>query len=315
MPRARLNLLPAVLAILLGAIVAIAAHGRTWSTHAGQSGWSARTFALVVIAGVALIALLFAKTVWRPRSSGITWPVAVATLAPVVLIVLALTLVALLWHRVSTPRCTPNCDRFLGSVGAGSAPSGAAGNNSGAGSPGKLIGLHSVHSNPHATSLLLVWLITGALVIGIGIWIWRRWPVARALAIRGRRRARHRQPDVAADASELTVDEADAAETTTRYIEASLDDLRNQPDLRRAIIACYAQMEQLFAHTGNPRERWETPFEFLRRSDEETGEPLDRLTRLYEEAQFSPHQIDEQRRAEAVTALTNLRNELGPATA
>ncbi len=69
-------------------------------------------------------------------------------------------------------------------------------------------------------------------------------------------------------------------------------------------------MEQLFAHIGRPREGWETPFEFLRRTDAEAGQPLDRLTRLYEEAQFSPHPLDEQRRTEAITALTTLRNQL-----
>ncbi len=92
--------------------------------------------------------------------------------------------------------------------------------------------------------------------------------------------------------------------------EASGAGLSGRLDLRRAIIACYARMEQLFAHIGRPREGWETPFEFLRRTSNEAGQPLDRLTVLYEEAQFSPHRLDEQRRTEAITALTTLRNQL-----
>jgi Domain of unknown function (DUF4129) len=92
------------------------------------------------------------------------------------------------------------------------------------------------------------------------------------------------------------------------------DDLRREPDLRRAIIACYARMEQLFAHVGNPREGWETPFEFVGRTYPKAGEPLDRLTRLYEEAGFSLHPLDERRRLEAVTALTSLRNNFRTAT-
>ena len=42
----------------------------------------------------------------------------------------------------------------------------------------------------------------------------------------------------------------------------------------------------------------------------DSGQPLDRLTALYEEAQFSLHPLDEQRRSEAITALTTLREQL-----
>jgi hypothetical protein len=313
--RTRLNLLPALLAVLLGAAVAVAARGRTWSTHAGQSGWSTRTFALIVIAGVGLVALLLTRTIWRHRSSEITWPLALGTLAPVVLIVLALTVVALLWHRMTPRLCSPACGKPILVQGSGGGPpSGAGGNASGPGAQGKVVTLKAIHSHSQPMSWLWVWLALAGLVIGTALWIWRRRPIGNALSTWRRRQARQRtlqrQPGAQPETSELTTAESDPAETTTRYIDASLDDLRREPDLRRAIIACYARMEQLFAHTGSPRQQWETPFEFLRRADAANGKPLDQLTVLYEEAQFSPHPLDEQHRAEAIAALTTLRGQL-----
>ncbi len=94
---------------MLGAAVAVAAHGRTWSTHAGQSGWSARTFALIVIAGVALVALLLALTVWRHRSQAdLSGQSGQPPSEPVILTALALIAVALLYQHFTPPPCYPN---------------------------------------------------------------------------------------------------------------------------------------------------------------------------------------------------------------
>jgi hypothetical protein len=313
MARTRLNLLPALLAVLLGAAVAVAANGRTWSNHAGQTGWSTRTFALIAIAGVGLVALLLARTVWGHRSSRLTWPLAVATLGPVVLLTLALTVAALLWHRVTG--CTSCTIRTQGSSYGGSAPAGQSPNHGASLGLRKPHSLNAVHNHNHPTSLFLLWLALGVLIVATAIWIWRRRPVASALTVWRERRTHQQQANVPPDVVEPAIDEADRAETATRYIESSLDDLRREPDLRRTIIACYARMEQLLAHIGTPREQWETPLEFLRRTDADAGQPLDRLTRLYEEAQFSPHPLDERRRLEAITALTSLRDQLRPTPA
>jgi Domain of unknown function (DUF4129) len=309
MPRTRLNLLPALLAILLGTTVAIAAHGRTWSTHAGQSGWSARAFALIVIAGCALVALLLALTVWRHQAGGLIWQVGGTALGALILTAIAVITAALLYQHFTPPLCNPCRTVLVTGSGGGGAAVGTADNN-GPAAQGKQIGLKSVHNHPHSTSLLLVWLALGTFIVGTAIWIWRQRLAGRTLSIWRQGRTRHRQPDIPSDVSKPTFDETGLAKTASRYIEATLDDLRHEPDLRRAIIACYARMEQLFAHLGRPRAGWETPFEFLRRTNNEAGQPLDRLTVLYEEAQFSPHPIDERRRQEAITALASLRDQL-----
>jgi len=311
MTNTRLNLLPALLAVVLGIAVAVAANGRTWSTHAGQSGWSTRTFALIVIGGAGLTALLTAHAVWRHRSAGLTWPLALTTVGPITLLTLALTFAWLLWHRISTPRCTPNCDMAVQGLLRPGAGRGGPGN--GVAVHAKAITLKSGHGHP--ASLIWLWLALAGLVIGTVLWVWRTRPFGTTPVIFRRSRGLRRQVASTADASDVTLPDVDSAETTARYIEASLDDLRREPDLRRAIIACYARMEQLFAHLGSPRQRWETPTEFLHRSEPSNAQPLDRLTALYEEAQFSPHQLDEQRRGEAIAALTTLRDQLRPAPA
>ena len=55
-------------------------------------------------------------------------------------------------------------------------------------------------------------------------------------------------------------------------LDESLDDLRNDPDLRRAIVAAYARMEHALARAGLPRQPAEAPFEYVERA---LGEPRD----------------------------------------
>ena len=49
-------------------------------------------------------------------------------------------------------------------------------------------------------------------------------------------------------------------------IEESLDNLRLEPDPRRAIIRCYRRFEHVVAHWGLPRAPWQTPTEFMRKA-------------------------------------------------
>jgi uncharacterized protein DUF4129 len=96
-------------------------------------------------------------------------------------------------------------------------------------------------------------------------------------------------------------------------LDESLDDLRREPDLRRAIIAAYARMERAFAAAGIPRRPSEAPLEFLSRAlagVEASAAGVRRLTDLFEWAKFSPHEPDEAMRDEAIAALEDLRDEL-----
>ena len=96
-------------------------------------------------------------------------------------------------------------------------------------------------------------------------------------------------------------------------LDESLDDLRRDPDVRRAIIAAYARMERALAAAGVPRVPSEAPHEYLERSlvELETSAGAARnLTELFERAKFSQHEPAESMRDEAIDALVAVRDEL-----
>jgi uncharacterized protein DUF4129 len=104
-----------------------------------------------------------------------------------------------------------------------------------------------------------------------------------------------------------------AHEDVALALDESLDDLRSEPDLRRAIIAAYARMERALAAAGIPRRPSEAPLEYLQRAlsalDASAG-AVARLTDLFERAKFSHHEPDQSMRDEAIDALVAVRDEL-----
>jgi hypothetical protein len=106
---------------------------------------------------------------------------------------------------------------------------------------------------------------------------------------------------------------ATAPETLAAALDASLDDLRNDPDLRRAIVAAYARMETALAAVGLPRHPAEAPLEYLERvllSLDASAGAVRSLTDLFEWARFSHHEPEPSMRDEAVDALVAVRDEL-----
>ena len=102
-------------------------------------------------------------------------------------------------------------------------------------------------------------------------------------------------------------------EAVSAALDFSLDDLRNEPDLRRAIIAAYARMERALAMAGVARRPSEAPFEYLERalrSLDTGGASVSRLTALFEWAKFSHHEPGPEMRDEAIAALGEVRDEL-----
>lgn len=99
-------------------------------------------------------------------------------------------------------------------------------------------------------------------------------------------------------------------------LEDTLDDLRNEPDPRRAVIAAYARMERALAAFGFPRRVFEAPLEYLERLAPELDELpaaarlVFELTHLYERAKFSAHAIDAGMKQDAIDTLLALRAEL-----
>lgn len=106
-------------------------------------------------------------------------------------------------------------------------------------------------------------------------------------------------------------------ETLAEAIRESIEDLRSDPDLRRAIVAAYARMERALAATGVPRHPAEAPREYLERAllavDASAGSAR-RLTELFERAKFSHHEPDSRMRDDAIDALLAIRDDLWAAS-
>jgi hypothetical protein len=104
-----------------------------------------------------------------------------------------------------------------------------------------------------------------------------------------------------------------APEVLAAALDESLDDLRADPDLRRAIVAAYARMERALESIGIGRHPSEAPFEYIGRalaSLETSADAAERLTTLFEWAKFSHHEPEPHMRDEAIDALIAVRDEL-----
>jgi hypothetical protein len=104
-----------------------------------------------------------------------------------------------------------------------------------------------------------------------------------------------------------------APEALAAALDESLDDLRTDPDLRRAIIAAYARMEAALDAAGIGRHPAEAPLEYLERallSLDASADAVRRLTDLFEWARFSHHDPEPSMRDDAVDALVVVRDEL-----
>ena len=92
-----------------------------------------------------------------------------------------------------------------------------------------------------------------------------------------------------------------------------LADLRDEPDVRRAIVAAFARLELALEAAGAPRDPGEAPLEYVGRVLGELDvppEPLDELASLFEQAKFSLHPLDEDDREAAIGALEAVREAL-----
>ena len=138
-------------------------------------------------------------------------------------------------------------------------------------------------------------LVLGSLILGIG---------GSMMLLTWRRRQEEEEPD----AMRVTV---------AQVLSETLEDLEREPDPRKAVIGAYARMERTLAAKGFPREESEAPDEYLGRILAvvgASGHSVRRLTRLFERARFSEHEIDSGMKEDAIDSLTGLRAELLVAT-
>jgi hypothetical protein len=128
--------------------------------------------------------------------------------------------------------------------------------------------------------------------------------LAGYFAVRQRRR-------LALEASEETL-----VDELASLLEDTLEDLREEPDPRRAVIAAYARMERALGAYGLPRQPFESPVEYLQRLAPElnelpgTARLVFELTHLFERAKFSAHVVDAEMKENAIATLLSLRAEL-----
>jgi hypothetical protein len=166
---------------------------------------------------------------------------------------------------------------------------------------------HGAHNNP--ASQLIGLAKHGTRATGAVGFDWGPVIVVSSLAVvalaaglwlvREHRRTQPRRTQVAAELAVL--------------LERTIADLRAEPDPRTAVIAAYAQMEVALADVGLRRRADEAPREYLGRVLPDVGAQtasVERLTRLFERAKFSPHAIDAAMKDEAIDALDSLRDDL-----
>jgi Domain of unknown function (DUF4129) len=133
--------------------------------------------------------------------------------------------------------------------------------------------------------------VIGSLVVGLG-------GAMAFMALRRRREEVERTP---------------VRETLAEVLSDTLDDLRRERDPRKAVIGAYVKMERTLAARGFPRRESEAPLEYLGRIlgiIEGSGHSARRLTRLFERARFSPHEIDQKMKDDAIESLVGLRAQL-----
>ena len=95
--------------------------------------------------------------------------------------------------------------------------------------------------------------------------------------------------------------------------EVGLKELQAEFDPRRAVIRAYAGMEGSLSEQGVARRPAEAPFEYLGRVLIDGGASrlaATRLTELFEQARFSPHEIGSELKTEALHALVDVRQSI-----
>ena len=105
-------------------------------------------------------------------------------------------------------------------------------------------------------------------------------------------------------------DEEPAPPPLAEAVEESLEDLRSEPDARRAIIRSYARFERAAAATGLKRRPWQTPMEFMGEALSHLPAPrtaVQALTGLFELARFSERALGIGERDRALDALDDIK--------
>ena len=96
-------------------------------------------------------------------------------------------------------------------------------------------------------------------------------------------------------------------------LEDAVEDVLQEADPRRAVIAAWARLERVLAAHGVPRRPPEAPFEYTARAFAELGvteRTLEGLARVFEWARFSVNEVSPDMREQALRALLAVRDEV-----
>jgi Domain of unknown function (DUF4129) len=271
---------PLLVVVVVGfvAIVALVAHGRPLAANGGHGGVSGSFWSYVLTTTIILFAISGLVVLVVFFAGGLEWQKPTTSLrASLLRLMLALV------SFVVIAAFLENHFHHLPRTGQ---------TNPSTGNPGgKILGDRHPATNSGTHVVWLEVVIVFALLA-----------IAVAIAIVLGRRKRESLPELPA-----------APEAVAEALDESLDDLRSDPDLRRAIVAAYARMEHALRAVGLPRRPAEAPLEYVERALDtlDTSAPsVRRLTDLFEWAKFSPHEPEESMRDEAVEALEAVRDEL-----
>ena len=275
----------AIAALVLPALALVALAARSYQPFGGEAGGerAASTtfldsaFTVTLVLGAILALILLWVRLRMPRQPGQRRGGSALS---------GLTMFLLIIVVVVGVRAMLDYERRPGGAGAGDP-----------GFPGQLKPGQPTPSSEQGRAPHVVW----PLAIGLGALI--AAGIVLAVVI-GRRRAR---------ADGLT---PEALAELAQALDEAIDDLRRDPDPRRAVVAAYARMEQALSVYGLPRKPAETPYEYLHRVARqlEAEQPVAALTELFELAKFSEHSVDETMRGRAIDALTAVRREVRAAT-
>lgn len=176
-------------------------------------------------------------------------------------------------------------------------------NSSGASSASQIFKNNKGHVSAatyHEWVVSLVVVLGVALLVTVGVVVWRRW-------LRHRWLRTHERLVAPAE-----------RDTATVLVEAMLDDLDAETDPRRAIVGAYRRMERVLGERDMGREPAEAPLEWLGRVFDRlnlVGEPVTRLVHLFELAVFSQRPLGASDRQEAIGALQRLSDGFRPLSA
>ena len=147
---------------------------------------------------------------------------------------------------------------------------------------------------------LLAWAVTIAFLVGLALllrWAWLHRP---------------RRPEAPPRLDVEVLPASEVARTLAEDHDAQLDAISGGSP-RNAIVRCWLRLEESVGAAGLPRERYETAAEFtvrvLHRLDLDPR-AIGELARLYREARFSEHELGEDARSAARSALESLHEDL-----